>query len=343
MSDALLLINLGSTPSTAVADVRRYLDQFLMDRHVIDVPWPLRRLIVSLVLRKRPAASAAAYRSIWWEEGSPLLVISERLRRKLAERWQTPVALAMRYGEPGIGRVLRELAGQGAKRFTLVPLYPQFASSTVTTVVEEANRVVREAGLALELLVVPPFYDRPEYRAALAESVRAGLPRDFDHLLLSYHGLPERHIRKSDPTARHCLASADCCRNASGRVLDHCYRAQCVRTSENLAMDLGLPREQWSMSFQSRLGRAKWIEPYTDTMLETLAARGVRKLAVACPAFVADCIETLEEIGIRGRERFLAAGGEALCLIPCLNDQPQWVDALVRICQVVPTSVANAA
>lgn len=332
--DALILINLGSTPSTEVADVRRYLNQFLMDRHVIDVPWPVRRLIVSLVLRKRPAASAAAYRSIWWEEGSPLLVIGRRLQAQVAQRWHgAPVELAMRYGEPSIERVLCDLARRGIGRITLAPLYPQFADSTVTTVLEEARRVREHHHLRLDLRVVPPFHDQPEYMSALAASIRPHLHQPYDHLLLSYHGLPERHIRKADSTARHCLCSPDCCQRASGPVLETCYRAQCTLTSERLTTTLGIPRERWSMAFQSRLGRAKWIEPYTEATLQALAAQGVKKLLVACPAFVADCIETLEEIGIRGRETFMAASGEALTLIPCLNDQPQWADALAALCR----------
>lgn len=333
-NNALVLVNLGSTPSTEEKDVRRYLNQFLMDRYVIDVPWPLRRFIVSMVLRKRPAASAAAYRAIWWEEGSPLLVVSKHLQEKMAEFWPTTqVALAMRYGEPSIEQTLCRLAQDGIEHATLVPLYPQFADSTVTTVIEEAKNVLKRRHLNLQLDVVPPFYDQPAYMSALAESIRPYLSQSYDHLLLSYHGLPERHIRKADPTGRHCLCSADCCEKATGAVLDRCYRAQCVKTSESLTSALGIPRESWSMAFQSRLGRAKWIEPYTDEALTKLASKGVKKLLVACPAFVADCIETLEEIGIRGRETFRNAGGEDLTLIPCLNDQQNWVESLTRVCQ----------
>lgn len=329
----LVLVNLGSTASTEVADVRRYLNQFLMDRHVIDVPWPLRRFIVSMVLRRRPAASAAAYRSIWWDEGSPLIVISQRLQQKMAAVWNGPVELAMRYGEPSIERVLVDMAKRGVHEAVLAPLYPQFAASTVTTVVEEAQRVVKQHALALRLEIVPPFFDQPAYVTALAASAQTYLSQGYDHLLLSYHGLPERHIHKADPTGCHCLASADCCQRADGEVLAHCYRAQCVRTSGRVTEQLGVPKDRWSMAFQSRLGRTKWIEPYTDATIEHLAAQGVKKLLVMCPAFVADCIETLEEIAIRGRESFRAAGGEELVLIPCLNDQPQWVEALAGLCR----------
>lgn len=331
---ALVLVNLGSTASTEVVDVRAYLDQFLMDRHVIDVPWPVRRVIVSMVLRKRPAASAAAYRSIWWDEGSPLVVISRRLQARVSENWDGPVELAMRYGEPSIERALVALEQRGIREALLAPLYPQFAESTVTTVIEEAQRVIRRHRLALQLKILPSFYDQPAYISALAASARAWLAQEgYDHLLLSYHGLPERHIRRADPTRNHCLCSDDCCQHAGGAVLANCYRAQCVRTSQQLARELGVPAGLWSMAFQSRLGRTKWIEPYTDEVIAALAAGGVKKLLVMCPAFVADCIETLEEIGLRGRAAFRAAGGEELVLIPCLNDSPGWVAALTRMCR----------
>lgn len=339
---ALVLVNLGSTASTDIADVRRYLNQFLMDRHVIDLPWPLRRLIVSMVLRRRPAASAAAYRSIWWKEGSPLIVISKRLQQKMANTWNGPVELAMRYGEPSIEHVLVTLAQRGVNQVILAPLYPQFAASTVTTVIEELQRVVNRRALALQIECIPPFYDQPAYIAALGESARGYLARGYDHLLLSYHGLPEGHIHKADPTGCHCLSSSDCCQRADAAVLGRCYRAQCVRTSERLIQQLSVPKNRWSMAFQSRLGRTKWIDPYTDATIARLGAKGIKKLLVMCPAFVADCIETLEEIAIRGRESFRAAGGEELVLIPCLNDQPQWVAALASLCRDASRQVKAA-
>ncbi|MDH1265358.1 ferrochelatase [Pseudomonas sp. GD03944] len=339
MSDhALLLVNLGSPASTDVADVRRYLDQFLMDPYVVDLPWPLRRLLVSLILIKRPAQSAHAYASIWWEDGSPLIVLSKRLQEAMKSQWtHGPVELAMRYGEPSIQTVLTRLAAQGIKQVTLAPLYPQFADSTTTTVIEEAKRVVREQGLSMNFSVLPPFYDQPEYLDALVDSAKPYLEQDFDHLLLSFHGLPERHIRKRvagiDP--KHDLRAADS-RGVSDAVMAVCYRSQCQRSAELFAARMGLRPEQWSVSFQSRLGRDKWIEPYTETRLDELAAQGVKKLLVMCPAFVADCIETLEEIGDRGREQFVEAGGESLQLVPCLNDHPSWLAALKTLSERAP-------
>jgi ferrochelatase len=336
---ALLLVNLGSPASPQVADVRSYLNEFLMDPYVIDLPWPLRRLLVSLILWKRPAASAHAYASIWWPEGSPLVEISRRLQTLMKGQWRHgPVELAMRYGEPSLDTVLQRLAAQGVRRVTLAPLYPQFADSTVTTVIAETQRVVAERKLDLQFSLLQPFYQQPEYIEALAESARAHLAQGFDHLLLSFHGLPERHLHKLDPSGE-CLKGPDCCRTASPAVLANCYRAQCVRSAELLAAKLGLQPEQWSMSFQSRLGRAKWIEPYTEARLTELAGQGVQKLLVMCPAFVADCIETLEEIGIRGREQFQAAGGGELLLIPCLNEQPSWGVALNTLCERAPLSL----
>ncbi|WP_426216564.1 ferrochelatase [Pseudomonas sp. DWRC2-2] len=337
---ALLLVNLGSPKSTSVADVRSYLNQFLMDPYVIDLPWPVRRLLVSLILIKRPEQSAHAYASIWWDEGSPLVVLSRRLQQQMTSQWtQGPVELAMRYGEPSIESVLTRLAAQGIRKVTLAPLYPQFADSTVTTVIEEAKRVVRDKKLSVQFSILQPFYDQPEYLDALAASVRSYVEQDYDHLLLSFHGLPERHLTKLDPTGQHCFKDADCCKNASPEVLKTCYRAQCFSVARDFAERLGLPEGKWSVAFQSRLGRAKWIEPYTEARLEALAQQGVKKLLVMCPAFVADCIETLEEIGDRGLEQFREAGGEELVLVPCLNDDPQWAQALNTLCERAPVAL----
>lgn len=329
---ALLLVNLGSPDSTEVADVRRYLNQFLMDPYVVDLPWPLRRLLVSLILVRRPARSAHAYQSIWWPEGSPLTVISQRLRDEVEPFWQQgPVALAMRYGNPSIEQVLQQLVSAGCRRVTLAPLYPQFADSTTTTVLSEVRRVIEHGQLPLEVAYLPPFYERPAYQEVLLESIQPWLAKPFDHLLMSFHGLPERHIRKLLKGRKHDLRAADS-RGVSDEVMALCYRSQCLRTAENLARQAGLQPDQWSVSFQSRLGKDKWIEPYTDQRLDELAGAGVKRLLVMCPAFVADCIETLEEIGLQGREQFLAAGGESLELIPCLNHRPDWAAALVELC-----------
>ena len=336
---ALLLVNLGSPASTQVADVRSYLNQFLMDPYVIDLPWPVRRLLVSLILIKRPEQSAHAYASIWWDEGSPLVVLSKRLQQAMTAQWtHGPVELAMRYGEPSIETVLTRLAAQGIRKITLAPLYPQFADSTVTTVIEEAKRVVREKKLAVQFSILQPFYDQAEYIDALAASAEPYLEQAYDHLLLSFHGLPERHLKKLNPG--HCFeAGGNCCARAPAEVVATCYRAQCLRTAAAFAKRLGLPDGKWSVAFQSRLGRAKWIEPYTEARLDELGKSGAKKILVMCPAFVADCIETLEEIGDRGLEQFREAGGEELVLVPCLNDNPQWAKALNSLCERAPLAI----
>ncbi|GLH34252.1 MULTISPECIES: ferrochelatase [Pseudomonas] len=331
---ALLLVNLGSPASTSVADVRRYLNQFLMDPYVVDLPWPVRRLLVSLILIKRPEQSAHAYASIWWDEGSPLVVLTRRLQAAMVEHWpHGPVEIAMRYGEPALAQVLERLAAQGVRKVTLAPLYPQFADSTVTTVVALANQTVAERALPLQLRVLQPFYDHPEYIDALVASARPYLEQDYDHLLLSFHGLPERHLKKLMPGSKHDLRAADCCKDASAEVRAVCYRGQCLASAKAFATRMGIPDGKWSVSFQSRLGRDKWIEPYTETRLDELAKAGAKKLLVMCPAFVADCIETLEEIGDRGKEQFIEAGGEELVLVPCLNDHPEWVRVLAQMCE----------
>ncbi|KAF1054932.1 MAG: Ferrochelatase [Stenotrophomonas maltophilia] len=334
--NALLLVNLGSPASTAVADVRRYLDQFLMDPYVIDLPWPVRRLLVSLILRKRPEESAHAYSSIWWKEGSPLIVLSKRLLQEVRKYWQHgPVELAMRYGQPSLENALLDLYEQGIRHVTLAPLYPQFADSTTTTVIQEARRLIRSLGLQMKMQVLPPFYAETEYQEALLSSIEPYLEQPYDHLLMSFHGLPERHIRKLVDDKTHDLTTSTS-RHIRSEVLALCYRSQCLRTAELLAENAGLSDGRWSVSFQSRLGRAKWIEPYTENRLEELGRQGVKRLLVMCPAFVADCIETLEEIGQRGQEQFRAAGGEELVLIPCLNDQRAWALALTRLCERLP-------
>jgi len=341
---AVLLTNLGSPDSTAVADVRKYLNQFLMDPYVIQLPWLLRRLIVSLfVLPTRPKASAHAYQSIWWEEGSPLVVLSQRLLEAVRKKTGVPVAMAMRYGNPSIESQLVQLAKQdGIEEILLVPLYPHYADSTIKTTVEEAKAVIARHKLNVRLNVMQPFYQEPDYIDALVASTAPWLNADegFDHLLFSYHGLPEIHLTKADPTGNHCLKRADCCQVASPAHAT-CYRFQVLRTTERFVAKAGLKPEQYSVAFQSRLGRAKWLEPSTVDTLEKLAQKGVKKLLVMCPAFVTDCLETLEEIALQGEETFKQAGGESLTLIPCLNDHEQWVSVIARWCEEYPSQTSN--
>jgi protoporphyrin/coproporphyrin ferrochelatase len=327
----VLLVNLGSPDSTRVADVRRYLREFLMDERVLDVPYLTRWLIVHLaILPFRPRKSAEAYRKIWWPEGSPLVVISQRVRDALQAQLSEPVALAMRYQNPSVAAALGELVRQGINSVTLLPLYPQYALSSYETVVAHVRQIVERRFPQLRLSIVPPFFDQPDYLEALVASARGPLEQEYDHLLFSFHGLPERHLRRSDPTGRHCLQAPDCCRgeHPAHRV---CYRAQAFKMVEAFVRKVGIPPGKYSIAFQSRLGRTPWLQPYTDQELARLPARGVRRLRVICPAFVADCLETLEEIALRGKETFLAAGGTEFSYIPCLNEHPLWIQTLARL------------
>ncbi|USE35151.1 ferrochelatase [Endozoicomonas sp. SCSIO W0465] len=323
----VLLVNLGSPDSTSVEDVRNYLNEFLMDKYVIDLPWVIRRLILSLfILPSRPARSAEAYRSIWTEQGSPLIVNSETFTKKLRERTAIPIELAMRYGKPEIAEALDNLAKQpGIQEILLFPLYPHYAMSSVKTVVERTKSLMQEMDITIPLRVHPVFYDHDGYIEALVESAKPWLEKDFDHLVFSYHGVPERHIMKDDPTGNHCLKDKSCCQKTS---IAHktCYRHQVYQTTEAFIEKAGIPIDKYSVGFQSRLGKAKWLEPNTLDVLKQLADQGIRKVLVICPSFVSDCLETLEEIGLDAKEEFIKAGGESLELIPCLNDHPAWID-----------------
>ncbi|HWL53261.1 MAG TPA: ferrochelatase [Chthoniobacteraceae bacterium] len=328
---AVLLVNLGSPDSPAVPDVRRYLREFLMDGRVIDAPWPIRFGIVHFtILPKRPHASSHAYQSIWTEEGSPLIVISQRLRAALQARVEIPVELAMRYRNPSIAAAVRKLAGLGTEELLLIPLFPHYAMSSYETAVEAARAELARNAPSIRLRVAPPYYDAPDYLHALSESAAPFLEEPFDHLLFSFHGLPERHLRKADPTGSHCLKTANCC-EAPSPAHATCYRAQCLATVRAFLARQPVPKAKVSVAFQSRLGKEPWMLPYTDREIARRARAGVKRLVILSPAFVADCLETLEELGIQGRNAFLEAGGERFTLVPCLNDHPLWVTALQRM------------
>jgi len=329
-SPAVLLLNLGSPDSPSVPDVRRYLREFLWDERVLDTPAPLRWLVLNLfILPTRPKNSAEAYEKVWTKEGSPLVVTSKQVQTKVQTELgeAANIALAMRYGNPSVASVVKQLREKGASRVLIVPLYPHYAMSSYETVV-----VLAEQLLARELPGVPvdtlaPFYRHPSYIAALAESIRPHLVDKFDKLLFSYHGIPYHHLVKSDPSHAHCLSRHDCC-DGCHPAHATCYRHQCLRATELVVAQLGLRREQYEISFQSRLGRKPWLTPYTDFRLRDLPGEGVKNLRVVCPAFVSDCLETLEEIAIRGKEIFMEAGGTTYAQIPCLNEHPQWIGFL---------------
>ena len=338
---AVLLVNLGSPDSTSVTDVRRYLNQFLMDPCVIDLPWPLRRLLVSaFVLPTRPAKSAEAYNSIWTPEGSPLKVISQKLADKVSAESSQPTSLAMRYGNPSMEQEILRLSHRNdIEEILLLPLYPQYAMSSVKTCILEAERIFEIHNLPQKLTVHPVFYQHPDYIRCLVNSARPMTEQlikgEWDHLLFSYHGVPERHIHKDDSTGNHCL-TPDCCERPS-EAHKTCYRHQVFATTKAFVEQMGIPQEKWSLAFQSRLGKAKWLEPATDQTIRTLAEQGVKKLLVICPAFTVDCLETLEEIGMQGQESFLAHGGEKFHMIPCLNDREEWASILASWAESYPS------
>lgn len=321
MKNGVVLMNIGTPASTDPKDVGRYLKEFLMDPYVVSVPYPIRwALIHWLIVPKRKFESAEAYESIWMPEGSPLLVLSERLRRKaneaLGEGWQ--VELGMRYARPSIPEAMERL--QECERIFLVPVYPQYAESTTRSSLEAAEEWKARTGWKGELVSVGAFYDNPVFIQHYVDQIRKELDgADYDHFLFSYHGLPESYLKKIDPTRKHCLKREDCCQVEvpANRL---CYRHHSVVTTRLMAEGLGLPPEKYSFSFQSRLGPIPWIRPYTDQHIDVLLERGIKRLCVLTPSFVVDCIETLEEIGIRLREQFEEGGGEEFRLLSCLNE-----------------------
>jgi len=330
-STGCLLVNLGTPEAPTPSSVRRYLREFLGDPRVLTLPTPLRQaLLYGVILPFRPRRTAAAYRAIWMPQGSPLLVHSEALRagvaRALGDGYR--VELAMRYGEPSIRSAWSALERAGVDRLIVLPLFPQYASSVTASVAAEVGRILAAGNDVPPYEVLGPFFSEPGFAQAWVDVAGAGLAAFApDHVLFSFHGLPEDQIRASDRQQGHCLAQPDCC-DAPGASLARCYRAQCFATADGLRAALALPRERTSSAFQSRLGPSRWIEPFTDEALPRLRARGVARLAVLCPSFVADCLETLEEVGIRLREQWRTLGGEAFWLAPCPNGDPGFAEAV---------------
>ncbi len=330
-------MNLGSPDSTEVKDVRRYLNEFLMDERVIDMSYLGRLLLVKgIIVPFRAPKSAAAYRSIWTKEGSPLIVLTKQLQEALQQQVEEPVEIAMRYGNPSPAAAFDRLVEKvpGLEEVIAVPLYPHYAMSSYETAVEYAKQVHQKGKYPFRLSFIKPYYNEADYLEALTESIKPYLQQDYDHILFSYHGVPERHIYKGDITKQHCLKVADCC-DVNSAAHTQCYRHQCLATTKLVAEKLQLPQDKFSFSFQSRLGRDEWLKPYTAKRFEEMPKEGVKKLLVACPAFVSDCLETLEEIAEEGKETFLHAGGESFTMIPCLNVHPLWVKAIAGYVQGV--------
>jgi len=315
----VLLVNLGTPSAPTAPAVRRYLGEFLADPRVVEIPRLLwLALLYGIILNVRPRRSAAKYAQIWTPEGSPLAVHTARqtalLRQTLGGRYgpRLQVEYAMRYGEPSVAAVLAELERARCTRVVVIPLYPQYAASSTASVVDAVCAFMTRTRVLPALRVVRDFHDEPRYIDALTRRVRAhwGAHGGPAHLVMSFHGLPRYVVEKRDP-----------------------YRAQCFDTARLLAERLGLAEGAWTVSFQSRFGRTAWLEPYTVDVLRRLARQGVGRLDVIAPGFVADCLETLEEIGIEGRALFLAEGGREFHAIPCLNEDGAWIEALAGIAE----------
>jgi ferrochelatase len=330
----VLLVNVGTPDSTSVRDVRTYLGEFLMDRRVIDLPAPLRWLLVhGVILRTRPARSAAAYRSIWTDRGSPLRQHTEDLAIGLARTLAGEVAMvemAMRYRNPTIAAALQRCSRAGVDDLLVVPLYPQYSAAAWASTFDAVTAAAARLPVVPALRFLPPFCREPAFLDAVAAVTRPQLAAFApDCVLMSFHGLPAAHIRAADRSGNHCLHTATCCAQMT-TANGGCYRAQCYATAAGIASRLALDSSQYEVAFQSRLTK-NWIRPFTDQRLRELAAAGRKRLLVLCPAFVADCLETVEEIGIRARADFKAAGGDDLCLVPCVNAAPEWVAGLAAL------------
>jgi ferrochelatase len=329
---AVLLVNLGSPDSTSVPDVRRYLREFLGDERVLDKPAePFRTLLLEgIILRTRPKKSAHAYEQIWQPDGSPLIITSKSVQKKLAAQLgaDAPVYLAMRYGNPSIASVLAQIAADGIDEILLFPQYPHYAMSSWETVVVKVFEEAAKLAPKLTITTVQPFYADADYIEALYQVSQPYFAQPHDHVLFSYHGIPERHLRKADSSNGHCLKVNDCCATCSP-AHGTCYRAQVLATTRALVKRAGIAAEKHSVSFQSRLAGEPWLTPFTDFELVRLPKEeGKRNLLILCPAFVADCLETIEEISGEGKEIFIGAGGTEFQQIPCLNDQAPYIDFL---------------
>ena len=328
----VLLINIGSPASYAVKDVKPYLKSFLMDKQVINLPFIPRWVLVNwIIIPRRASFSAAKYKQVWLPEGSPLTVYSERFKSQLQEALGENfiVETGMSNSAPNIETGLMKLIAQNISEILIIPMYPQEAQATSGSAKNEILRLEQKHDLRIPFFFLPAFYADSSFQNNIVRIAKDFLKgKKVDHYLFSYHGLPESQILK----VGGCKIDDVCCAQAKS-LLKGCYRAQCFQTTRLLAKELGLRDDQWTLSFQSRLGRAKWLGPSTEETLEKLAHKGTKNLAVLSPSFVADCIETIEELGMEGSETFKKAGGERLHLVPCLNADPQWAQDFANHCR----------
>ncbi len=345
MKKGILVVNLGTPQSPNPKDVKIYLDEFLMDPFVIDIPWPLRALLVKgIILNTRPKKSAHAYKQIWTDKGSPLAFHTHEFVDKL--RAQIPdlkIEVGMRYGQPSLESGMQKLIDQGVREIFIFQMYPQFAWASSASVEDKVKKIAislnAKASEKIEIKFSEPFFKEPEFISSFANILGKHMSSADPYVLMSFHGIPERHLgRVSCEAKEHCLQQASCCELSEKtskleNVYNRCYRAQCFATAEGIAKKMGLAPGRWSVSFQSRLGRTPWLKPFTDFVIEELAAKGEKDVLVMCPSFVSDCLETLEEIQIRAREDFekFTGGKGKLKLVPSLNSDPDWVKSAARI------------
>ncbi len=329
----ILLINLGTPDSPSVPDVRKYLREFLMDPRVIDINAVGRTLLVKGIIAPfRGPKSAKSYKAIWTDKGSPLMVyglrVKELLQQKMGDAYH--VDLAMRYQSPSIESVLNDFYKRKIFDIKVIPLFPQYASATTGSVHEKVMDIISKWQIVPKIEFVNSYYNHPMMIDAFAEQGKALLKDSYDHVLFSFHGLPVRQLINTDPSGAHCQKVGKCCEEITENN-QFCYSAQCYQTAFAIAKKLGLEKSQFSISFQSRLGRDPWIQPYTSKVIEELAHQGKKRVLVFCPAFVADCLETIYEIAEEYQLEFEAVGGEKIQLVPGLNDHPMWIDALENI------------
>jgi len=335
MSDktGILVINLGTPDSYNPSDVRKYLNQFLTDGRVIDIPFLWRQLLVrGIIVPLRYRKVAKKYQEIWLEQGSPLKVYSQDLADKLQVLLgeEYVVELAMCVQHPSVKSAMERLRKQQVARIVIFPMYPQYASSTVGSAYESVLSEIKTWLTIPELKLVKPYYDHPAFIGAWIERAKNYVLKDYDHILFSYHGLPVRHLKNAYPGNNHCYSSTGCCEKITAENR-YCYKAQCLATTKFLVKELGLLPDQYSTCFQSRLGRDEWIQPYLTDVMDKLAGEGKKKILVFSPAFVADCLETIHEIAIESLEEFQKAGGEKLDLVASLNTEDYWIAAVKQI------------
>lgn len=337
----LLLINVGTPQAPTPSAVKQYLREFLMDPWVIDIPFPLRWILVNLfILPRRSITSAAAYAKIWTERGAPLSFHLNDLIEKVQARLHPPgerpwvVKGGMRYQSPSITQALNSFKAEGIRDIVVLPVYPQYSLAATESCLRACQRWVRTNAPDMNLKPILEFYNEPSFIQAFTDVASHHL-KDFafDHVLFSFHGLPERQIKKISPSyAHHCTFSPSCCESITEKNRQ-CYRAQCFATANTIATKLEISPSQYTVCFQSRLGRTPWIKPFTDELYRTLPAKGVKRLAIICPSFTSDCLETLEEVAIRGKEDFIRHGGEELILVPSLNSSEGWVNAICTMAE----------